>query len=116
MPSASVMIRYRPTLEGKSPISEKEVQQFVSSAVQELKPDKVTVLLTPAQPPSAETNPESRLQDVFGLRMTAASASSFRVVLAIVSIFVLAMIGLSAWVLMRGGAGAGAGRPARRQS
>lgn len=114
MPSASVMIRYRPTLEGKSPVTEKEVQQFVSSAVQELKPDKVTVLLTPAQPPAAETNPDSRLQDVFGLRMTAASASEFRVLVALVSIFVLGMIGLSAWVLMRGGSGAAAGRPARR--
>jgi type III secretion protein J len=112
MPSASVMIRYRPSLEGKSPVTEKAVQDFVSSAVQELKPDRVTVLLTPGLPPSAETNPESRLQDVFGLRMTAASASQFRVLVAIVSIFVLSMIGLSAWVLMRGGSGAA--RPARR--
>ena len=112
MPSASVMIRYRPSLEGKPPVTEKDVQGFVSSAVQELKPDRVTVLLTPGLPPSAETNPESRLQDVFGLRMTAASASQFRVLVAIVSIFVLAMIGLSAWVLMRGGSGAA--RPARR--
>ncbi|WP_224369356.1 type III secretion protein [Hyalangium versicolor] len=116
MPSASVMVRYRPTLEGKPPLTEKEVQQFVSSAVQELTPDKVTVLLTPALAPVAETNPENRLQDVFGLRMTAASASEFRVVVALVSIFVLGMIGLSAWVLMRGSGGGAAGRPARRQS
>jgi type III secretion protein J len=112
MPSASVMIRYRPSLEGKAPVTEKDVQTFVASAVQELKPDKVIVLLTPGLPPSAETNPESRLQDVFGLRMTAASAGQFRVLVAIVSIFVLAMIGLSAWVLMRGGSGDA--RPARR--
>jgi type III secretion protein J len=107
-PSASVMIRYRPSLEGKPPVTEKEVQTFVASAVQELKPERVTVLLTPGLPPAAETNPESRLQDVFGLRMTAGSASQFRVLVAVVSIFVLAMIGLSAWVLMRGG-----GAPAR---
>ncbi|HYH95825.1 type III secretion protein [Hyalangium sp.] len=113
MPSASVMIRYRPSLEGKPPVAEKEVQTFVASAVQELKPERVTVLLTPGLPPAAETNPESRLQDVFGLRMTAASASQFRVLVGVVAIFVLAMIGLSAWVLMRGGAGASA-RPARR--
>jgi type III secretion protein J len=114
MPSASVMIRYRPTVEGKAPVAEKEVQEFVSSAVQELKPDKVTVLLTPALPPTAETSDKTRLQDVFGLRMTAESASQFRVLVAVVSIFVLAMIGLSAWVLMRGGSGAATGRPARR--
>lgn len=110
--TASVMIRYRPTLEGKPPLSEKDVQQFVASAVQELKPEKVTVLLTPALAPVAETNPENRLQDVFGLRMTAASASEFRVVVALVSVFVLGIIGLAAWVLMRGGGGAA--RPARR--
>ena len=107
-PSASVMIRYRPSLEGKPPVAEKEVQTFVASAVQELKPERVTVLLTPGLPPAAETNPESRLQDVFGLRMTAGSASQFRVLVGVVSVFVLAMIGLSAWVLMRGG-----GAPAR---
>jgi type III secretion protein J len=113
MPSASVMIRYRPSLEGKPPMAEKEVQTFVAAAVQELKPDRVMVLLTPGLPPAAETNPESRLQDVFGLRMTAASASQFRVLVGVVAIFVLAMIGLSAWVLMRGGSSASA-RPARR--
>lgn len=115
MPSASVMIRYRPNLEGKAPVGEKDVQQFVASAVQELKPERVIVLLTPGLPPTAETNPESRLQDVFGMQMTAASASQFRVMLAVVSIFVLGMIGLSAWVLMRGGSGDAAGRARARQ-
>ncbi|MDY7225538.1 type III secretion protein [Hyalangium rubrum] len=113
LPSSSVMIRYRPSLEGKAPLGEKEVKQFVASAVQDLKPENVTVLLTPALAPAAETNPESRLQDVFGLRMTAASASQFRVLVAVVSIFVLGMIALSAWVLMRGGSSGGAARPAR---
>jgi type III secretion protein J len=105
LPSASVMIRYRPNLEGKAPVTEKDVQQFVASAVQELKSERVVVLLTPGLPPSAETNPESRLQDVFGMQMTAASAGTFRIMLAVVAIFVLGMIGLSAWVLMRGGGG-----------
>ncbi len=111
--SASVMIRYRPSLEGKAPITEQSVRQFVASSVQELKPDNVTVLLTPALPPAAETNPESRLQDVFGLRMTAASASQFRVVVAVTSILVLGMIALCGWVLMRGGGGSTAARPTR---
>lgn len=114
MPSASVMIRYRPSVEGKAPMEEKEVKQFVASAVQELKPEAVTVMLTPALPPSAETNAESRLQDVFGLRMTAASASQFRVLVAVVSIFVLGMIALSAWVLMRGGSSSSSARPRPR--
>ena len=113
MPSASVMIRYRANLEGKAPISEKEVQQFVSSAVQELKPDKVTVLLTPAMAAQTTAGTDADFQDVFGLRMASASAGQFRVLVGVVSIFMLAMIGLSAWVFMRGG-GAAAGRPARR--
>jgi type III secretion protein J len=108
MPSAAVLIRYRPTLEGKAPITEDAVRKWSAAAIQELKPDQVQVLLTPALPPSAETNPESQFQDVFGLRMTAASAGQFRVLVGVVSFFVLAMIGLSAWVLMRGGSGGGA--------
>jgi type III secretion protein J len=114
LPSSSVMIRYRPSLEGKAPLTEKEVKQFVASAVQELKAENVTVMLTPALAPSAETNPESRLQDVFGLRMTASSASQFRVLVAVVSIFVLGMITLSGWVLMRGGSSSGSARPRPR--
>ncbi|HEX8704845.1 MAG TPA: type III secretion protein [Myxococcaceae bacterium] len=114
LPSASVMIRYRPSIEGKAPLGEKDVKNFVASAVQELKPENVTVMLTPALGPAAETNPESRLQDVFGLRMTAASASQFRGLVAVVSVFVLGMMALSGWVLMRGGSAGGSSRSRAR--
>jgi type III secretion protein J len=113
LPSAAVMIRYRPSIEGKAPLGDKDVKMFVASAVQDLKPENVTVMLTPALPPAAETNAESRLQDVFGLRMTAASASQFRGLVAVVSVFVLGMMALSGWVLMRGGSSGGA-RPRAR--
>jgi len=113
MASSSVMIRYRPSIEGKAPLTDKEVKMFVASAVSDLKPENVTVMLTPALAPAAETNPESRLQDVFGLRMTAASASQFRGLIAVVSVFVLGMMALSGWVLMRGGSG-GSARPRAR--
>ncbi|WP_225412793.1 type III secretion protein [Stigmatella hybrida] len=114
MPSASVMIRYRPSVEGKAPVEEPQVKQFVASAVQELKPEAVTVLLTPSVSASAETSPESRLQDVFGMRMTAASASQFRVLIGVVSLFVLAIVGLAAWVFMRGGGSSNASVRAAR--
>ena len=51
MPSASVFIKYRPGPKDESPIKREDVQQFVSTAVPELKPAAVTVLLTPATAP-----------------------------------------------------------------
>jgi type III secretion protein J len=113
LPSAAVLIRYRPTLEGKSPITDEAVRRWAAAAVQELKPDNVQVLLTPALAPSAETSPESQFQDVLGLRMTAASAGQFRIMLGVVALFVLGLIGLSAWVLMRGGGASTSARPSR---
>lgn len=79
------------------------VQQFAATAVPELKASAVTVLMTQALPPSAETDAESRLQDVLGLRMTAASASQFKVMFAGAFVLVLAMLGLTMWTFMRGG-------------
>lgn len=105
MPSASVFIKYRPLEGGKPPIAEATVQKFAASAVPELKPDAVTVLMTQALPPSAETDAESRLQDVLGLRMTAASASQFKVMFAGAFGLVLVMMGLAAWTFMRSGSG-----------
>jgi type III secretion protein J len=105
MPSASVFLKYRPDLKGDPPIKLADVQRFVSTAVPELRPEAVTVLLTPAQPPEAGVTPESRLQDVMGLRMTAASVSQFRVMAGLVTLLFLASLGLTAWSLMRGGGG-----------
>ncbi len=114
MPSSSVLVKFRPSEDGSPPISSDAVKQFVATAVPEMKPTAVTVVMTPALPPSAEVSAESRLQDVLGLRMTAASASSFRVMVAGAALLILAMLGLSAWTFMRGGAGGGAAaRPAR---
>ncbi|AEI65878.1 type III secretion system protein [Corallococcus macrosporus] len=103
MPSASVFIKYRPGEGGKPPIDTAVVQQFAATAVPELKASAVTVLMTQALPPSAETDAESRLQDVLGLRMTAASASQFKVMFAGAFVLVLAMMGLTLWTFMRGG-------------
>ncbi|MCP3141425.1 type III secretion protein [Pyxidicoccus xibeiensis] len=119
MPSASVFIKYRLLDGGKSPITPEAVKQFASTAVPELKPDAVTVLMTQALPPAAETDSESRLQDVLGLRMTAASASQFKVMFAGAFALVLAMMGLTAWTFMRSGSSApasraGNGRPRAR--
>lgn len=113
MPSASVLMKYRPGEDGSPPIAPDAIKQFVATAVPEMKPTSVTVVMTAAQPPSAEVSPESRLQDVLGLRMTAASASQFRVMVAVASLLILAMLGLSAWTFLRGGSNAAAARPVR---
>jgi type III secretion protein J len=105
-PSASVFIKYRPGLKNESPIKREDVQQFVSTAVPELKPAAVTVLLTPALAPDAEVGPESRLQDVFGMRMTASSVSQFRMMAGVAVMVILAAIGLAIWPMLRGGGAA----------
>jgi len=110
MPSASVFIKYRPGPKNEVPIKREDVQQFVSTAVPELKPAAVTVLLTPAVAGDAEVSAESRLQDVMGMRMTAGSVSSFRMMAGVAVLLILASIGLSAWSLMRGGGEAAAAR------
>ena len=111
MPSSSVFIKYRPNAKNQPPILREDVQKFVSTAVPELKPEAVTVLLTAASMGDAEVSSESRLQDVMGMRMTAASVSQFRMMAGVAVLVILASIGLAAWSLMRGeGAAAGARR------
>jgi type III secretion protein J len=110
MPSASVFIKYRPGPRNEPPIKREDVQQFVSTAVPELKPAAVTVLLTPASAPDADVSAESRLQDVMGMRMTASSVGQFRMMAAVAVIIALASICLAGWTLMRGGGGGATAR------
>jgi type III secretion protein J len=114
MPSASVFLKYRPGDGGKPPIDVQSIRSFVATAVPELKPEAVTVLMTMALPPSAETDAESRLQDVLGLRMTAASATQFKMMFGGAFALVVAMMGLTLWTFMRGGSSAPAARGAGR--
>ncbi|WP_223635316.1 type III secretion protein [Corallococcus sp. EGB] len=117
LPSASVFIKYRTVEGGKPPVTVDAVKQFVASSVSELKPEAVTVLMTEAMAPTAETTETNRLQDVLGVRMTAASASTFKMILGGAFALILAMMGVTAWTFMRGGSGgaapAAAARPAR---
>jgi type III secretion protein J len=115
MPSASVFVKYRPGPKNQPPIQPDDVRKFVSTAVPELKPDAVTVLLTAAVATDAEVSAESRLQDVMGMRMTAASVGQFRMMAGVSVLLILAAIGLSAWSLMRGGGGAATARARSKQ-
>jgi len=101
-PTASAFIRYRPTMEGKPPIDSHLVALFVSTAVEDLKPDNVTVVMSEARLPSADTNPGTRIVDVFGLRMAASSIGSFKTYAITAMMLIFAMAGFCGWTFLRG--------------
>ncbi|ATB31820.1 type III secretion protein [Melittangium boletus] len=109
MPSSSVFIKYRPGAKNEPPIKREDIQQFVSTAVPELKPSAVTVLLTPATTPDTEGIRDDQLKELMGIRMTASSLGQFRMMAAVAVLLVLASLGLAAWPFLRGG-GASAAR------
>ena len=104
MPSASVFLKFRPSREGRPPVAADDIRRIVATAVPELKAEAVTVLLTQALPMSAEVGASNRLQDVLGLRMTAGSATQFKLIVAGAALLILAMAAFSTWNVMRGGA------------
>lgn len=110
-PSASVLVRYRNTTDEQPPVSEDLVRRFVASAVPEMSPDKVTVLLSQSTPPAADVTPENRLQDVLGLRMTAASATQFKLMVGLTALVMLGMAGFTTFTVLRAG---GSAKPPRR--
>ncbi|MFN0064365.1 MAG: type III secretion protein [Myxococcaceae bacterium] len=101
LPSASVLVKYRTSPEGKAPIDEERIRSFVSSAVPELRKEAVTILLAESQPPSADVIAEQRLQDVLGIRMTAGSATQFKIIMGLTGLIVLAMAAFTAFSLLR---------------
>ena len=114
LPSASVFIKYRPTLEGKPPLDEGRIKAFVASAVPEMKAENVTVLLSQAQPIASDLNPDQQMVDVLGLRMTKASVNQFKLMMGFVGLLVLLMIGFTGWTMMKGGGAQPRPRPAPR--
>lgn len=106
IPTASALVRYRTTLDGQPPIKEADVRRFVAAAVEDLKPENVMVIMTEAHAATAEVSPENRMQEVLGLKMTAASASQFKTMVALACLLMLALAGFTAWHFVRGGGGA----------
>lgn len=116
LPTASVFIKYRPGPDGKPPLSDTDVREFVAAAVPEMKKEAVKVLMTPAALPDADANPDSRMQTVAGLRMTKSSAEQFKLFAGIGGLLVLAMGGLVFWSFMRGGSSGGSSRSSRSKA
>jgi len=102
-PTASVFIKYRAAKDGKAPVTAEEVRRFVATAVPEMKPTAVTVLMTAAAPPPVEVPEAIRLQDVLGMRMTAASAARFRIFGLVGGCLTLTLAVLAVWGALRGG-------------
>ena len=102
LPSASVLVKYRPTPGGKAPLTEDQIRSFVASAVPEMKADHVTVLLTEARPPESEDDP-NRLQKVLGFDVARGSVDRFRVFVSLMGVIVLGMFAAMVWAFVRAG-------------
>jgi type III secretion protein J len=111
-PAASVFIKYRPGIDGKPPLSVEQVQRFAARTIQDLDPAMVEVLMTPGLPPMADMEPGARMQQVLGLQMTAASAATFKLYAAGALLLILALAGVSGWMLTRTSGGGGRRRAA----
>ncbi|MBM7118216.1 type III secretion protein [Archangium primigenium] len=108
-PSASVFVKYRPGAKNEPPIKREDIQQFVSTAVPELSPSAVTVLLSSANAPTLDEDADNQLKELLGIRMAPASVGPFRTMAGVAVLLVLASLGLALWPLIRGGS-AGAAR------
>lgn len=105
-PSASVFIKYRNSIDGRAPLEEVNVKRFVASAVENLQPDNVTVIMSQAAPPEALKADGVQIQYVLGLQMAKSSAGTFKAMVAVSGLLVLGMAVLTAWTFLRGGSSA----------
>jgi type III secretion protein J len=115
LPTASVFIKFRPSADGKPPLTDLDVREFVAAAVPEMRKEAVKVLMTPAVLPDAEASADSRMQTVAGLRMTKSSAEQFKLFAVVGALLLVAMGGAVAWSFMRG-SGSGSSRSGRSKA
>jgi type III secretion protein J len=102
LPSSSVLVKYRLNAEGKAPLNETQVKAFVAAAVEKLRPENVTVIMTQAQPPSAEVNGEA-FKDILGIRVAATSANEFKTMVGVAGLLILLMTAFTTWNFLKGG-------------
>lgn len=83
-PSASVLLKYRPSpplepgRKAVPPITEEQVQYLVARAVQELKPQNVSVVLTQGMLPGGVEVERPVDVEILGIRMAADSVGGFK--------------------------------------
>jgi type III secretion protein J len=110
-PTAAVLVKYRANVEGKQPLNDIDLRNFVARSLPDMRPENVAVIQVPAQLPTAEVSSESRMQEVLGFQMSKASADTFRVVVGVTALVILVMAAFTAWNFMRSGAQAPKPRP-----
>lgn len=113
--SASVLLKYRNSEDGKAPVNEVQLKNFVSMAVPDMRPERVTVLLALVEQGKDDNDPKNLLQDIVGFRMTQESAGKFKWMVALGVLVIVALAGLTAWNFLKGG-GISAGRNSRGSS
>lgn len=116
LPSASVVVKYRSPLDGRPPLTEAQIRQFVATSIPDMRSEAVTVLLSQSMAPSADVSPETRLQEVLIFRMTASSARDFKIAVGLAALLIIALAGFTAWTFLRSGTPATSSlRSVRRQ-
>lgn len=101
LPSASVFIKYRTSLDGRAPMDENLVKRFVASAVEDLKPENVTVIMSQAQPTEVMGDGSSQIQYVLGMGVAKGSAGTLKAMVAVGGLVMLLMAALTTWTFMR---------------
>ncbi|HCF57292.1 MAG TPA: type III secretion protein [Myxococcales bacterium] len=101
-PSASVLIKYRAyTDPGEKapppPVTDDQIQQLVARAVQDMSPEKVSVVMTPAAMHGGLDTTGPNLVEVLGVRMAADSVNVFRGLLAVLVLIILGQGGYIAY-------------------
>ena len=99
-PTASVLIKYMASTDGKAPVAMDDVQSFVANAVPELKKENVKVLMTEAKFVT-EVSEEPRLQRVMGVNIDKASAGTFKAIIGVFALLFIAMAGVTAFMVVR---------------
>ena len=100
-PTASVLIKYMASAEGKAPVGMDDVQSFVANAVPELKKENVKVLMTEAKFVTQQPDEQQRLQRVLGVNVDKASAGTFKMIIGVFALLFIAMAGITAFMVVR---------------
>ena len=100
-PTASVLIKYMMSSEGKAPVGMDDVQSFVANAVPELKKENVKVLMTEAKFVTQQPDEQQRLQRVLGVNVDKASAGTFKMIIGVFALLFIAMAGVTAFMVVR---------------
>lgn len=100
--SVAVLVKYRPNSDGRAPLDERSIREWVATAAPDTRPENVKVIMSMAQTATQELTESNRLVSVLGMQMTAASASQFKLLIMILGGAMTVIIAFTAYFLLRG--------------